>query len=326
MGIFNRHHSITEKTSDQLNENAVRLAYRLLLGREPESDKVIKDHLSLGTLDELRHAMCNSLEFKSKMFQSNFGASKWVAAEVLERFVMWVDLHDRFVSQGCLNNNWEPNETAFFISKLGSGDCVLDIGANIGWFSLVAAKHIGANGCVHSFEPSPKTSHMLKRTISENDLRSIVQVWEYALSDRNDVFNLTCPINTDNPGGSFLSDKNSAAANHESTPVVAVRLDDLLPDVAPDIIKIDVEGAEPRALLGARNAIMRSKPVILSELFPAQLINVSGMTAAQYISQMEEFGYGCYLLENACPTNKLTDFPIDVNKELVSVVFEWRGS
>lgn len=325
MSIFNRYSTGKSQSTCKIDENTVKLAYRLLLGREPESEKAIQDHLSLGTLEEVRAAMFNSTEFKSKVLQSNFGTSKWVATEVLDRYVMWVDLHDRYVSQGCLNNNWEPDETAFFISRLGIGDCVLDIGANIGWFSLVAAKHIGTNGCVHAFEPSPKTSRMLRRTIADNDLRSIIQVWEYALSDRNDLINLTWATNTDNPGGSFVVDVKSVLENHESTPVVAIRLDDLLPDVAPDIIKIDVEGAEPRALFGARNAIMRRKPVILSELFPAQLENVSRMTAAQYILQMEELGYGCYLLENDRPTKKLTDFPSEVSKELVSVVFEWRG-
>lgn len=312
----------------QLNEDTVRMAYRLLLGREPESTKAIEDHLALGSLGKVRTVMMESTEFKSKTMQSNFLTSKWVATDVLERFVMWIDLHDAYVSHGCLNNDWEPEETSFFVSRLRKGDIVLDVGANVGWFSLVAAKHVGISGQVHAFEPRPETVRMLRRTIADNNLRSIVSVWEYALSDMTAELRLTWASNTDNPGGSFISGTRGSefdGAGHEGARVIACRLDDLLPGIAPDIVKIDVEGAEPMALAGARQALARRKPTILSELYPAQLQRVSKTTAAQYISQMEEYGYGCYLLENGEPTKRLKDFAGDSQKEIVSVVFEWRG-
>jgi FkbM family methyltransferase len=312
----------------QLNKDIVRIAYKLLLGREPESEKGIQDHLALGSLEKVRSVMMGSSEFKSKILQSNYSVSKWVATDVLDRFVMWVDLHDAYVSHGCLNNNWEPEETSFFISSLRKGDVVLDIGANIGWFTLVAAKHIGPSGQVHAFEPRPETARMLKRTIADNDLRSIVHVWEYALSDKAEGLFLTWGSNTDNPGGSFLSGMQGSdirPAGHDVAPVIACKLDDILPGIAPDIIKIDVEGAEPMALAGAKEALARKRPTILSELFPAQLQQVSGKTVAQYISQLEEYGYGCYLLEKGQPTQRLKEFPANCQKELVSVVFEWRG-
>jgi FkbM family methyltransferase len=312
----------------KLNDDTVRLAYMLLLGREPESEKAIKDHLALGSLDKVRSVMMGSAEFKTKIMQSNFSSSKWVATDVLDRFVMWIDLHDRYVSHGCLNNDWEPEETAFFTSRLRSGDVVLDIGANLGWFTLVAAKHIGPAGQIHAFEPRPETAKMLKRTIADNNLRSVVRVWEYALSNKAEELYLTWENNTDNPGGSFLSGPQGSEARrtgHDATRVIACRLDDILPDVAPDIIKIDVEGAEPMALAGAKEALARKRPTILSELFPAQLQQVSGKTVAQYISQLEEYGYGCYLLEKGQPTQRLREFPANTQKELVSVVFEWRG-
>ncbi|MCW2314208.1 FkbM family methyltransferase [Rhodoferax antarcticus] len=319
-------------SKDDLNNELVRIAYLLLLGREPESDKAIQSHLELGSISRVRSAIMSSNEFQSKLMQSNFKESKWVITEVLEKFEMWIDLHDRYVSYGCLRNDWEPEESEFFVSRLRAGDVVLDIGANIGWFTLLAAKHIGPAGKVHSFEPRPETVRMLKRTIAHNNLRSVVQVHEFALSDKAEELLLTWGNNTDNPGNSFLSGihgsihgSQSFRSDYVTTPVMACRLDDLLADIAPDIIKIDVEGAEPMALAGARNALVRKRPTILSELFPLQLKIVSGRTAPEYISQLEEFGYGCYLLQNGLPTRRLKDFPNDVKRELVSVVFEWRG-
>lgn len=312
------------RKSKQVDTEAVRLAFRVILGREPENDDVITAHLSLETPEKLGAALLASAEFKSKYAQSQHAESKWVAVDVIDRYIMWVDLHDRYVSHGCLNNNWEPDETSFFISRLREGDTVLDIGANIGWFSLVAAKHVGPNGCVHAFEPRPETAKMLARTLSMNNLRKIISLWEYALADTAGDLSLTWGRNTENPGGSHIA--YGDMPDHETVTIRAVRLDDLLPEVTPDVIKIDVEGAEPMVFAGAENALLRGRPVILSEIFPQQLENISGRTAAQYIQQMEMVGYQCYLLENGRPTRRLHDFPTGYGRELASVVFEWRSA
>lgn len=316
---------ITKKLAqnEPISKDAVIAAFILLLGREPESEEAVDAHLGLASLDKLREAIMSSEEFKSKvsLYDAN---EKWVATDVLDRYIMWVDLHDRYVSYGCLNNDWEPDETRFFESRLREGCTVLDIGANIGWFSLVAARKIGLNGRIHAFEPRPVTSKMLARTIASNNLQSIIKLWDCALSDSPGTVKLSWGVNTDNPGGSFIS-KQGSIDGHESVSVRTVRLDDLLPEVDPEIIKIDVEGAEPLVFKGGSKMLKRSKPLILSELHPAQLKRVSNCTSAEYISQMEHIGYKCYLLLNGQPTDKLIDFPYGSGCELVSVVFEWQG-
>jgi FkbM family methyltransferase len=306
-----------------ITEETVRMAYRLLLGREAESEQVVRDHLALNSVSALRQTMMASAEFRASTLHNGFPASKWVATEVLGCYTMWVDLHDRFVSHGCLHNNWEPNETKYFASKLRPGAVVLDIGANIGWFSMVAAKHIGTAGRVHAFEPRPETARMLKRTVVDNHLQSVIQVHEQALSDSSGELNLVWAKGTDNPGGSFLLGSPDAKfSGHETARVKVGVLDEVLPDIAPDIVKIDVEGAEPKTLGGARNALSRKKPPILSELLPEQLQRVSGRSAAQYIQQMKSLGYACYLLEDGRPTRRLDDFPVNAPANVVSVVFE----
>lgn len=319
--------SISEATP--VTEEIVRLAYQLLLGRNVESNSALTAHLSDGTVADLRRIMMSSEEFQNQIRQQGaliFNTSKWVSVDVLDRFTMWVDLSDAHVSRGCLMNNWEANETHYVTSTLCAGDVVLDIGANIGWFSLVAAKSIGLNGRVHAFEPRPETASMLKRTISDNRLRQQVTVWEFALADRSEIRQLFWGTGGNNPGGSsLLRTAEPHLAGHESAAVKAVVLDEILPDVAPDFIKIDVEGAEPQALSGAKNAIMRKKPKIISELHPRQLQAVSGVTVSQYIDLLSGFGYSCYLLENGRPTDKLRNFPAAEGRDLVSVVFEFGG-
>ncbi len=310
-----------------LSNGTVTLVFELLLGRKPENQAVMDHYAQHPDILALGKIIMDSPEFKKKCLQSAFPISKWVSTEVLDRYSMLIDLHDLYVSYGCLNNDWEPEETRFFKSRLSAGDTVLDIGANIGWFTLVAAKEIGLHGKVHAFEPRPETVRRLKQTIALNRLRETVQVWEFALSDQTDTMQLKWERNTVNPGHSYLC--GSAEENFDpviSAKVLACKLDDLLPDIAPDIIKIDVEGAEPKALMGARNALKRKHPIILSELYPAQLASVSGITSAAFICQMEEINYCCYELKSGQPTRRIKDFPSDRMEDLISVVFEKRGA
>jgi FkbM family methyltransferase len=310
--------------TQEIDEDVVRLAYQLLLGRSIESEETLRSYLSLGTVADLRRVIMSSPEFAALMQQSR--QAKWVSTDVLGRFTMWLNLSDRYVSSGCLHDDWEPSETKFMASRLGAGDVVLDVGANIGWFSLVAARAIGKRGTVHAFEPRPDTVAMLKRTIADNDLREQVIVWELALADRWESSRLYWEKGTDNPGYSFLEPSNSALLTEfESVAVKSAVLDELLPDIAPDLIKIDVEGAEPRALSGAKQAIRRRRPVIVSELYPNGLRDVSGVTCAQYIALLRELGYSCYLLEDGRPTRKLRDFPSEWESDNVSVIFEFEG-
>jgi FkbM family methyltransferase len=312
--------------NSEITPETIRIAYKLFLNREPESHQAIESHLAARSLEELGQVMIKSEEFRAK--NDSWGSvlkSHWIAVEVMEEFVQWVDITDKHVSRGCMSDNYEPNESAYLKSKVQEGHEVLDIGANIGWFTLLASKLAGPRGKVHSFEPRPDTSRMLQKTITMNKLEDRVTICQTALSDVNGELHINWGRNTDNPGGSFVSRCDLGSSGYEQATVRASRLDDLLPEAAPDVIKIDVEGAEPMVMRGALNAIRRKKPAILSELHPQQLSRVSGTTPAEYIKQMEAEGYACYLLENGVPSNRLKDFPDDLGRDLVSVVFECGG-
>lgn len=310
-----------------ITEEAIRLTYKLLLNRDPESDTVIADLMQLDDIETLRRHFMDSAEFKSKIRgMCLFPHSKWVATEVLGMYTQWIDLNDRFVSQGCLDGSWEASETAWFSNRIAHGDTVLDIGANVGWFTLLAAKFGGRHAEIHAFEPRPDTARMLKRTISDNGLRDQVHVWEYALSNQWAELELCWSDTAGNPGNSFLATTASRGAPAGKATVFTAILDEFLPEVAPDIVKIDVEGAEPLVFMGATNAIKRKRPPILSELFPAQLEMVAGVSAKDYIDMMASFGYRCYLLEDGKLTHRISDYPESAGRRPVSVVFERTGA
>lgn len=142
---------------------------------------------------------------------------------------------------------YEPEKLALVASRLSRGKVFYDIGANLGIYTLAAAR---AGAVVYSFEPLPDNFRKLRRHIELNGLTSITTL-QVAVSEQAKV--ATFKLHQDNSMGRLSSDGELK--------VNCVRLDDLdLP--APDCIKMDIEGAEAEALLGARKLLQTSKPVI----------------------------------------------------------------
>ncbi len=156
-------------------------------------------------------------------------------------------------------------DTARVIKRvLRRGDTFIDGGANIGYFTLIAAKAVGPSGRVHAFEPQPDNRRRLAEHVELNGLGDVVTIHPVALSDR--------------PGEVELHTFENPAANHgQSTffagsqatrkvTVKTVRLDDYLPEVTPRLIKLDIEGAEPLAISGMHETLRRHRPAVIVEL------------------------------------------------------------
>jgi FkbM family methyltransferase len=140
---------------------------------------------------------------------------------------LWIDLCDKFVGRGCLQDDYEPAETNFIRKNLKPGDTFVDIGANVGWHTLGAALLIGEQGRVFAFEPRQPTVTYLRRSIADNGLLGRVQVFDCGLSDRCGEARLAWAKSSDNPGGSFLQ-IGSDAEGFETQSIELRRLDDVL--------------------------------------------------------------------------------------------------
>lgn len=296
-------------------------AYRLFLGREPENAEALEARLCVETIAELRQQFIQAPEFRDGIRPLSL-KSCWVLHALPSGRRIWVNLNDQFISHDILmHDEWEASETSYMRARLKPGDTVLDIGASLGWFSLVAADAIGA-GKVHAFEPSVEVLSRLKQTIDENQLGETVVVHECALWDVAGEERLLGRIEQDhNLGHTWLLSEGEAPAGVITSGVRTARLDDVA-DIGPvNFIKIDIEGAEAKALRGGEELLRRDKPIVLSELFPKQMELVSGTSAAGFISWMTTLGYGCWMVENGSATVKLDDFP-SAQAELLTVAFE----
>jgi FkbM family methyltransferase len=160
--------------------------------------------------------------------------------------------------------SWNPEEYRAFRDAVRPGAIVLDVGANVGAYTLLFSQWTGQSGRVFAFEPSPSAASSLRRPVELNDARN-VEVVEAAVSDRE--------------GSAALYDEGVAGrssllalANHRSTTTVKTMTIDRFcgeRSLAPDVVKIDVEGVEVDVLRGARRTLASDAIVAFVEFHPS---------------------------------------------------------
>jgi FkbM family methyltransferase len=166
-------------------------------------------------------------------------------------FSMFLNPIDRGVSAvvgglGC----WEPRVTHVFRRLLREAHVVVDVGANIGWYSLLAAR---SGASVYAFEPEPVNFGYLQRSIEVNGFKN-VHAFPYAVWNHDGEAYLTV-ADSDNKGiHSMVRD-----VGKQKVKVTSRKLDSLLSDQVIDILKLDAEEAEPEVLLGAQQLIQRGR-------------------------------------------------------------------
>jgi FkbM family methyltransferase len=155
----------------------------------------------------------------------------------------------------------EPELVDFLVTNIGPGDVVIDLGANVGYFTLVAAALTGPTGRVIAVEPLPENLAALRRNVTLNELTH-VEVIDAAVSAREGTAALTVG-GTNQSSSIVLEDRGSSAIS-----VDTVTIDGLVEryGVRPALIKMDIEGAEEDAVEGGRSTLAEMRPTILCEL------------------------------------------------------------
>lgn len=224
---------------------------------------------------------------------------------------MYLDPNDTIVSKSLnLNLIWEKEETEFLRNVVKEGMNVVDIGANIGYFSLLFSKWVGDKGKVYSFEPDPFNFDLLLKNSHANRSENI-SCFQKAISNHNDHASL------------FLSKKNKGDHrifdfyvyedddNRKSIDVECVKLDSILPsDEKIDFIKMDIQGSEYLALEGMNNSITKNPNIqLLTEFWP-YAIEKSGHSPKDFIEQLRQFGFHVFVFDNNTLINLQQNDPI----------------
>ncbi len=165
--------------------------------------------------------------------------------------------------------SFEDVESEIIRKNVKEGDVVLDIGANIGYYSLLFAKLVGKKGKVYAFEPEPSNFALLIKNINANGYNNIVPI-NKAVSDKDGKVKLY--LEKENFGAHKIYNDSNEKKN--SIEVDSVRLDSFFQNKNKkiDFIKMDIEGAEIKAIKGMQNIIMANKNLkIILEFSPALL-------------------------------------------------------
>jgi FkbM family methyltransferase len=202
----------------------------------------------------------------------------------LPDFRMYVRLDDWAVgARIAIKRSYEPHVTRLLRRLLKPGAIFIDIGANIGYYTLLAAAHVGSGGKVIAFEPSSDNCRILRMSLQANHYTNVT-LYPYAVADVEELVGFGMD---DSNGRISLDDPASAAYQ-----VRAVTLDTFLKDEPQiDIIKMDIEGAEGRALYGMRNIIRRHRPIMVTEFSPRGLSIASNISSEEYLNQLRDLGY-----------------------------------
>lgn len=200
---------------------------------------------------------------------------------------MVVDPHDNGVGyQLFIGRPYEPLTTQLFEELVGEGDRVLDLGANVGYFSLLAARQVGAGGRVFAFEPEPDNFALLEETARRNDLAQLVPVQRACSDEAGEVILHLADR------GKGLHTMGDVGGEWEGIPIEAVRVDQFLGDEEPfDFVKMDIEGAETRAFRGMEGLLARRSRVgLLAEVHPRALER-AGSSVEEFVDLLLASGF-----------------------------------
>ena len=255
-----------------------------------------------------------------------FSPDTWLIAETPDRLRIWVDVSDWGVSRGCMSGTYEPAETAFVESHLRAGDRFVDVGANIGWFTLKAARCVGPTGGVIAVEPRRSTYARLAMSIAENGFGDRVESHNCALGALAGHSYIGWDDTAGNPGGTWVLTSDDLVQDfrrkgHRLQEAPVSTLDTLIGERKVSAIKLDVEGAEGLILRGGIETLRRSRPWILSEINFALLPTISKMTAAEYVAFLYSHGYRCHALEDRTLGRELTPASLSTGEAWITVVF-----
>ena len=300
---------------DRATQADILACFRLILGRNPNKEEWPGHSSRAGeALPAVVASYVNSLEFVRRRLQDP--AAGVAAPEVaeLEGFRILASPDDLAVGRAVLSGRYEPEVVAVFRDVLRPGMNVIDIGANIGFFTMLAATLVGPSGSVLAVEPNPRNARMAEASRRLNGFGNVVVL--QAAAGRGAGL---LAINTSFSNGTTSAIEDDFVLGADTVACVAVE-QMVPPGRRIDLIKLDVEGAEYNALLGCEALIRRDRPVLAFEFGPGQLPGISGVTGEHLLRWVIGLDYRLEVIQFDGPTR-----PVGRDWPAVMREFEARG-
>jgi len=206
---------------------------------------------------------------------------------------MYVDCKDKFMAPPLLMHGYyEKDITKILTDQVKPGMTFVDIGANFGYYSLMASKLVRRHGKVYAFEPEPHNYSILSKNVHINNCKNIVLLQKAVSNTIGRVKLFKDEVNLGAPSFSQLNiDKKDGFVYVET-----VDLDSYFKDLHVDFIKMDAQGAEGFIIDGAEK-ILKGELQIIMEFWPRGLKN-AGTNPLNLLYKIEKAGFEINLIEN----------------------------
>ncbi len=187
---------------------------------------------------------------------------------------------------------WEPNETYWFLKAVKEGQVVLDIGANVGYYTLIGGVLVGEQGRIYAFEPDPVGFGFLEKNVRLNGLTNVV-LEQKAVSNQSGSIRLY--LAKENKGDHRT---HQTEEERESIEVGAVALDDYFKDYEGriDFVKIDTQGAEAVIIEGMDQLIKDNDDMRMVVEFWPYGLSQFGADSNELLEKLRSYGFDFYNL------------------------------
>ena len=243
-----------------------------------------------------------------------------------------MDLRDEAVSSAIFAQGvWEPEETRFLEKNLRPGMVFVDIGAHIGYYTVIASGLVGSTGKVFAFEPDPRNFELLRSNVAENHCRNVVIDQKAIAASTSRLLLYASSGNfgdhrTYEPPGETHQVRGT---RRSAVAVDAPSLDDYFArnPTRIDFLKMDIQGSECDAFNGMRKSLEQSPNItILTEFWPTGL-KQAGVAPKDFLDEVKASGFMIYRLEQGL-TQEVSDTDILSRlsgDEYVSLVLSRKG-
>lgn len=207
--------------------------------------------------------------------------------------------------------NYEEKDASMILRLVPEHGVVFDVGANMGWYSLLIARHV--RGCqIHAFEPIPKTYSFLTKNIELNQAVSVTAHHFGLSNERKDLTFYFYPEGSGNASSANLSERTDA----ELVTCHVEKLDDFAHanKLHVDFIKCDVEGAELFAFQGATETLQRDKPIVFTEMLRKWAAKFN-YHPNEIFALFASLGYRCFYADGTVLSEliEMTDETVETN-------------
>ena len=207
--------------------------------------------------------------------------------------IIYLNPNDPVISGALFFGVYEKSETKFLNDICFEGMKVIDIGANVGYYSALTSDAVGPEGIVLAIEPDPESFKYLLKTIHASKFKNI-RPFLKAASDHNNILPLF--ISKDNRGDNRLY---KTKQKRNSINVETIRVDELIIENEIDqidLIKIDVQGYEPKVIRGMQKIITSSNKItLLTEFWPQGIID-AGENPKDFLETLRNLDFSLYEL------------------------------